>query len=276
VVTAIVVLALPLLALGIAVLITIAILDYRNDRRQREQAQAEQALAAAPAPLVDVGAAPARPAKLSLSAVREVDVGDAALWPRACSLVSDAELRAVLPQASQIRRVGAPRELTFVTNTYEPSPLDGSLLPPRQSSKTVNVPEQSCDISFQLPHKQGEQPIDPVATITVRVEAMGHPKAVIGYGAFTASERLQRFAKANGATRCSDHFGNVGYYACTKGKLTLAVEGRLAVHRDYGSDRDVEVVRFDGQPETGTAQDFYDQTVLREVMALLLRKTPKA
>lgn len=65
-------------------------------------------------------------------------------WPKACSLLSDAELTAILPQATDITRRPKPLHLYSIPDfTHADAPMPND----------EDVPEAGCDIGFTLPAK---------------------------------------------------------------------------------------------------------------------------
>lgn len=263
---------------GLAVVVVLVVIaatgfiaDALTDSRREKRQKSEQAFRAAPVPQITVGTAPAEPARLSLPTIKKVDVAEPEQWPRACSLVTDDEVRAVLPQATQFRREGKANEMRFVTKTYHPSPYGGGLGPPTEKHRAFTVPEQACDIHFQLPHKYQDRPTHGgVASLTVEVKAMGHPRAVAGF-AFLSDPKFKKFVDRNRAGFCS---GTPNRITCTKKQLTLTLTGNIQyLTTPILSEDDVPILRFAGQPVDVTA-DYYDQKVVLEIMGLMLRKIP--
>jgi hypothetical protein len=87
-----------------------------------------------PGPEVRVGAAPQNPTRVVIDEPASSGVVPGSQWPRACSLISDDELHAVLSQATAVKRQPAGQKFKSAlgTNSFE-------------------VPEASCQIEFDLP-----------------------------------------------------------------------------------------------------------------------------
>jgi hypothetical protein len=259
----VVILALPLVC-GVSSLVS-------NCNRKADEHKEQQRYAAAPAPEVLLASPSTRPAKLALPAYPAGTIAtDGTTWPRACSLLTDDDLRTFLPQAQQIKHTGEARSLTFDTKEYHPAPIElgTTTLKDRQ---LVAVPEQSCRVSFWLPHKSRTGGTEGIASLTVSVIGAGDPAIVSGFGLghyLSMSVPEAEFAKANGARGCTGV--PVPTYTCTKGALTLVVDGRL-----NSMDADVPTVHIAGQPMTaGGASLRYQEKVIPSVMAYLLSRIP--
>jgi hypothetical protein len=262
-------------ALGVLVVRT-AIADVRESRVQRLAERQLEEFEDAPAPEIDLGTAPRRVAKLSLPAVPKDEFAAGRRWPRACTLLSDAEIRALVPQADRIRRDGAPGRPEFRTKIYQANPF-GPAVYTGDEVRAVAVPEQTCTITFWLPHKHRTAPLDGVGTLVVAVDILAHPKNVYLFGP-GHDEDLQEFIDANDARGCSEdsqhEISTDGWYAleCSKGRLAVSVNAWVTARDpDYYH---IETLRIAGRPEGESPEDHFHEAVRSEAMVLLLRKIP--
>lgn len=92
---------------------------------------------AEPVQLADAPTTPTAPVALD-GPVGATGLFEPASWPRACALLDDAGLRAVLPQTGRIARTPSPGEVTVIGVGV---------------ADTVQIPEASCDIGVELPDK---------------------------------------------------------------------------------------------------------------------------
>ena len=84
--------------------------------RDREEARAAAEFAAAPVPEVVLATPSTPPAPLQLPAYTPDHIANGGFWPRACSLLTLDDIRAVLPQADLLAPAGGPPEtIKFIT-----------------------------------------------------------------------------------------------------------------------------------------------------------------
>jgi hypothetical protein len=277
VVATVIVIAFMAAFVAICVLVVRTVItDVRENRAQRRAEQQLQEFEEAPAPEVDLGTAPRQVAKLSLPAVPKGEFAAGGRWPRACTLLSDEEIRALVPQADRIRREGAPGRPKFTTKIYQANPF-GPAVYAGNESQTVAVPEQTCTITFRLPHKHRTAPLDEVGTLVVAVDIVARPKTVYLFGP-GHDEDLQEFIDANNARRCSEdsehEISTVDWYAlqCAKGRLAVSVNAWVTARDpDY---HHIETLHIAGRPEGESPEERFYEAVRSEAMVLLLRKVP--
>lgn len=181
-----------------------------------------------PAPVV-IGSAPAAPTgPIDLSGPTDSSgffAPDA--WPRACDLLTDADLAAVLPQATAIARAGESRELTVFGNLQS----DVYTAP-----STITIPEATCVVRFSLPGLEldPDLPLTTTSTgyaITVGVLAAGSEEVVVANTEFGPAP-----VRTLGAAGCDDsEFSEI---VCTASRMRFSVSvggSRAQYSGDNGS-----------------------------------------
>lgn len=86
-------------------------------------------------------------------------------WPDACELVSDEEVRAILPQAKRIER--KPVKVTI---------LNMNPLAEARPGTTGDVPRGGCEFAFALPGRSGDSGSN--SSFTVTVTALADPALI--------------------------------------------------------------------------------------------------
>ena len=240
--------------------------------RDRERARAAAEYAAAPVPEVVLASPSAPPAQLALPAYSPGSIANGEFWPRACSLLTLDDIRAVLPQADLFTPKGAAQEtFKFLTSEYHPDPYGRGLgTSAVVRTQSVDVPEPWCDFHFRLPHKSPGDGQEQIAEVSVHVDAAGDPEVVYGFAFgdyLSTTEADVAFAKANGAVGCHEQFRD---WTCTRGPLTLKVSSQLF------DDHDGEQwIRMPGQPVLASdGSERFESAVNSVFMALLLAKIP--
>jgi hypothetical protein len=107
---------------------------------------------------VAFGAPPPVTAKLAITAPAD-DVVPAASWPSACQFLTDEEIKAVLPQATDIKRV--PQGVSIVSIS--------------DKSQTSVAPEGSCSYKFGLERAAIKEA---VSSLIVTIDAVADPKII--------------------------------------------------------------------------------------------------
>ncbi|WP_460726058.1 hypothetical protein [Nocardia heshunensis] len=100
-------------------------------------------------PAITYGVANASAARLNLP-VPAQGVLEPSQWPNGCDLLADADLTAILPQASSIDR--KPIEVSFLPALGGVDPATGKL---RASTPPAKVSAGGCEFNFSLPDKYG-------------------------------------------------------------------------------------------------------------------------
>jgi hypothetical protein len=257
---------IPVLLLGCGIWQLVS----RHNRLEAEQRDHARYVAL-PVPEVVLGSSPAAPAKLSLPAYPAGDLAtDGSSWPRACTLLTDDDIKAVLPQADEFERSGQASTLVFDTKEYHPDPYGRGLgTSTTIKTQSIAVPEASCKFRFFLPHKSLTGDHDRIATLTVAVAAAGDPTIVYGFAFgyyLTATDAERQFAKSHGGRGCAglQH----PPIRCTRGPLTVTVDGSI----DALTGDDLRV-RMPGQPTyADDTIERFNEAVPPLVMALLLAK----
>jgi hypothetical protein len=253
----------PVLSLAAGV---IYLISY-NHGRAEDRAE-ETRRNAAPVPEVVLATPPVPATALTLAAYPANDLAtDGSTWPRACSLLTDDEVRLVLPQATGLTRTGHGDTATFETKDYLPQAGVSST---RQTQR-ITVPENSCRIQFDLPHKTRTGDPPQIASLEVHVNAFGDPAVVDAFASAYYTQRTdaeEAFARAHTAWHCAGLEQTL--LRCTKGPVTVSV-GAWVDALDAGTQR----VRMPGQPEhtDGTATRFA-AAVQPVVMGHLLDRIP--
>lgn len=195
---------------------------------------------AAPAPIA-IRDAPASPARLTLAKPAKSGLVPGPKWPKACDLVSAADVQAILPDATAIEHRGLEARFEVV---------EGRNL---ARLREVNVPQRSCQIEFDLP-QPGEDASSAFrsATVQVQLDAVGSPKiAEMNYNG------LGDLVDGIGADECRTMAES--NYNCLAGGVVFTVDGSAA------SD-----LVFEGQ--RGEATTFYGRRVLQEFVKLIAAK----
>jgi hypothetical protein len=176
-------------------------------------------------PVVMIGTL-AAPAPLTLASYPPGDLAvDGGAWPRACDLFSDDELRQLFPRATEITRTGAAET---VSSDFRPNPPKAAW---KDRYVSFIVPERSCEIRFDLPHRRTADPDPPqVGTLTVAVTTYGDPEVVAWFDSRlyrpNAPAKDKALARDHGAIGCDLTAGDL-LGRCTKGPLTLSVAASI-------------------------------------------------
>ena len=125
------------------------------------------------APELALGTAPAGQRPVALPAFPPGGIGAGPQWPHACDLLTDDEVRAVLPQATGIARAGAADTIDHA--------LLADLGVGDPAAPDIAVPERSCTLAVGLPAVDDTGAAARVSgTIEVRVTMVGGADTV-GY-----------------------------------------------------------------------------------------------
>jgi len=159
---------------------------------------------AAAAPEIEFGAAAPSGEPIEVR-VPKSGVAKARRWPNACTFLTDEEIVAILPQATEITR--------------EPGPVDV------QDGGTAK--RGVCDYEFTLPGDEGKRSI-----IRVAVAAVAAPEIVEQHFTDVAtqlaqdSDKLQEIGPQLGAQNCVVAFSGTDIHnVCHDGPLTFEVRG---------------------------------------------------
>jgi hypothetical protein len=197
--------------------------------------------AEAPPPTIAIRDAPASPAKLTLAKPAKGGLVPGPKWPKACDLLSPADIQAILPEATDIEHRGLEAQVEVV---------EGRNL---ARLREVQVPQRSCQIEFNLPHAD-DDPSTALrsATVQVQLDAVGSPKiAGMNYNA------LGDLVEGSGADECRTLTDT--NYNCRAGGVVFTVDGSAAPD-----------LMFEGQQ--GKATTFYGHRVLQEFVKFIAAK----
>lgn len=196
--------------------------------------------AASPPPTIAVRDAPADPPTFTLARPAKGGLVPASKWPKACDLITDDDVRAILPQARGVDHAGPPATVDVVDH------VDVT----RQ--RQLKVPQPSCRIEFVLPSAAAEDAALASTSLRIDLEAVGTRKiARLNY------DEVGDVVEVGAADECR------GVAAST---YTCRVEGVVfSIFGDTASD-----LQFEGQ--RGEAPDFYRRTVVPEFLRLVAAK----
>jgi hypothetical protein len=136
------------------------------------------------------------------------------IWPQACDLLSDDEIRSVLPQTEQVRRES---ESEYFEQTINGLP----------SGETVPAPGVNCDYELDIPGAGLGFEDGSSASIDLRVYAVGSPSIV----ELNFDEREDRFEVTGGECSAGTNFG----LSCHSEAVAFALE-LTASHPDMTSE----------------------------------------
>jgi hypothetical protein len=207
--------------------------------------------AAKPAPEIRVGSVPPPVAKIAVVPPDANGLAPFPSWPKACDLLTDADVRGLLPQSFRIQHRSA--DLTF---NLQHSALD----PGRQQA----VAGASCGISWWLPGDSSDPTVNsPTVQLHVSLAAVGTPALVrTNYFRDTGSVNYHAVPLDFGADECAEEFGET--YECRRQQVAFSIGWEL---HTQGMDR------FQGQGRDTTKQ-FFDQHVGVELVRAVIAKLP--
>jgi hypothetical protein len=185
-------------------------------------------------------------------------------WPSACDLVDDAALRAVLPQATDVRR--EPRSGSVRVTSTEPGVLGRRL-----GERTETVQGLSCSTRFSLPGAalDPDRPNVTGAELRTSVVAAGSPDAVENATPFGTGPAPED--RVGG--RCE---AQAGSRDCLKGNLRFTVAFTVPTADDIDDpitlaapDGTRTFERFDGRAKLEFARTEVDPRLADAVLARL-------
>jgi hypothetical protein len=193
-----------------------------------------------PPPAVAVKEAPANPPRFTYASPAEGGLTPAARWPKACDLLTDGDVRAILPEATAIDHRGFEAEIEVTA--------DIGLARLRQ----MRVPQRSCWIEFELPRDDRVESAPMSSRIQVDLNAVGSQKvAQMNY------DDVGEVVDSGGPGEC--HRIADSNYTCRTGGVVFTLDGSAAPD-----------LRFEGQQ--GKTATFYGRRVLYEFVKLLVAK----
>lgn len=174
-------------------------------------------------------------------------------WPKACDLLSDADIQAVLPQATKVTREPEDQKITLLQD------LSVNALP--SPPRTVTASGARCSYEVQLPALFRKR-FPP--RLSVDVIYAGTPEAVkLNFSPLGASD--EPIAVPDAECRGSKTGTQV---SCRKGSLAFSVANYLGNHIELKDDRWIDRYSVNGQTTTFTARSgalkgdpMYDQSL---------------
>jgi hypothetical protein len=206
--------------------------------------------AARPAPEIRVGSVPPPAARIAVPSPDANGLAPFASWPKACDLLTDADVRALLPQAFRIQH--RSEDVTFDLR-------HGALAPGRQQA----VAGASCSISWWLPGGSSDPKFDsPTVELSVSLVAVGAPALVRTnyWDAQTANFHVVQ--QDLGADECVEQFSES--YQCRRQQVAFSIGWTL---HSQAMDR------FQGQGDA-TFKQFFGQHVGVELVRAVVAKLP--
>jgi len=230
--------------------------------------------ASGPPPEIVTGTVPAGQSAVTLPGYPPQSVGDGDEWPRACELLTEAEVLAVLPQATRVRREPRGEQFTYKlvgSGTYDtPQAPRGN---PYAQPRTIDVPEKSCETWTYLPSDDEE---GHYATVEVTVDMVGSPDTVFYFFSPPDQDDVP-LPDAFGAEVCYEQVtddpepANVSTFLCRKGPMSVRVVG-IIEDVEEGSG-----VRLPGDATTSSRQavvDWYRTQVVPQFVGAVARRMP--
>jgi hypothetical protein len=233
---------------------------------------------AGPAPEITTGTAPTGQQPVSLQQYPAQSVGNGDEWPRACQLLTPAEVQAVLPQATEVELTGGSGGFDYKLvglGTYE-TPYTSN---PYGQSRSIDIPEQKCEARMRLPSDADEDDVGVHASFAVTVDMVGS-KDTVDY--FWSASGDQPMADSFGAEECraqdiTPDVPNVATFHCRKGEMSIEVVGILSGLDNDRHPEDVPHVRLAGQPVNtppDQAFEWFRSQVVPQVVGVAARRMP--
>lgn len=150
----------------------------------------------------------------------------ASRWPDACTLLSDKEIQALLPQATRVRR------------TYLQSDADLPFIEarPRAAPSTFTAPHGGCVFSFVIPGGAG--------TLSVKINGVGGPRLVgRAYAdrlrSARESDHPRRVSASAGPQACFRESPDTSNIDCRQGPLLFTASGEGVAYKS-GTSADLD------------------------------------
>jgi hypothetical protein len=232
-----------------------------------------------PAPLAPelvVGAAPTGRPPLALPAYEPGSLAPAAEWPRACDLLADDEVRAVLPQATAIVRTGAADTIDadlLATLGTGPGPSGGA----PADAGGIAVPERTCSITIGLPAVADDGgPAEATGSVEVRVTMVGGADTV-GYFWSPFHPQPQPLPDPPGAAaECVQEFpdhrpdASIGTFDCRTDRMSISLTTGFTVLDGWH----VRVAGDRANTDPGAAGQWFRERVGPALLGVVARRLP--
>jgi hypothetical protein len=203
-----------------------------------------------PVPEIRVGSVPPPGAKVAVQPPAQNGLAPFQSWPKACDLLTDADVRALLPQSYRIQH--RSEDVTF---DLQHRPLD----PSRQQA----VAGAACTISWWLPGGSPSlDPNEPSVAVSLSLIAVGAP-ALVKTNYYQQTDSSDRVVQPDlGADECVQPPGGVSYL-CRRQQVAFSLGWHLAP----------DVDRFRGQGGA-TSQRFFAEHVGVELVRAVVARLP--
>ncbi|MFM9370043.1 hypothetical protein [Streptomyces sp. Da 82-17] len=179
-----------------------------------------------------VGKAPQQAQDSRVRPLKKDEILPADQWPNACVLVTEEDIRAILPDAEEI-------EAEPPSQVYAPSVKEFAADPSWKESNRAEYGR--CDYGMKLP---GERYA--ATRVWVRVDAVADPALIAGY---YEEVTLSGDDKLFGADACANSGGIEESWTCRKGPLMFTVGGQTTATFEGRFDAAPWVWRDDVAPE---------------------------
>jgi hypothetical protein len=230
-----------------------------------------------PAPEIVTGTAPTGQQPVSLEQYPPQSVGDGDEWPRACDLMTRDEEQALLPQATDLELTGSSGSFD-----YKVVGLGTFDVPQATSdygrSRTIDIPEQTCEARLKLPSDADEDDTGVYASIKVTVDMVGS-KDTVNYFWSPGDEPMP---DSFGADECTAQAvtpkaEGVSTFHCHKGEMSVEVVGIIGGLEDEKHPDEVAHLRLAGQPANTSPHDAYQWfrgQVTPQMVGVVARRMP--
>jgi hypothetical protein len=198
-----------------------------------------------PAEEVTIGEPPPPSTTVTVGPPDESGITPVGDWPRACDLITEDEVRAVLPQATELS----------AESTNLPLQIDETGLGNPNAPPDIIVPDATCTYSFALPGNP-ETALGPANEIVLEIRTVGTPEVALINDTEDAA-----LGGAN-ASGCLPVSGSIGF-DCRKGGVDFALLGFVSPHG----------VHFAGDPDDVSTH--YHDLVLRPLADMVMAKLPE-
>jgi hypothetical protein len=185
--------------------------------------------------------------RISLAPAEADGVNRFDTWPKACALLTAADLRTVLPQVTRVEQT--PRDQRVTVTNLGGGEADGH-----------DVPGSSCETRFWVAGSERQRHAEP-DVLRVEDVAVGDSDTVRdNYDALARGRR--RSASGLGALEC---VVDARDYYCRTPRVVFSV----------GTGASLYIDRFVGQPKKVEARTYWMNTVLPEFVRTVAAKLPR-
>lgn len=202
-------------------------------------------------PVVAVGVAPSPSSPVALASPDGTGLLPLNSWPRACDLLTETDVRAVLPQTTKVEsKLG---DLTFKNADLH------------ARERSLDVTNVRCTHTVWLP---GTYPAElPATYLNLTVRAAGTPKL--------ARLNYDKYVKEHGDTACPTEFDPLGLDACHHNALHdrwVILKNGVAI--EFTANVPTLDGRFAGQGADEQVRDFWHRQVTPRFVTAIVTKLP--